>query len=220
MSTAEARDASFRVEMSGTSVRLTGSPQDWARWLDVLTPSAFKALVLLTEPVDEDFLHSQDWEERILAQRGLSRDEAAAGVAELRDKGYLNNAPLRLSDLRVDRSLPPGRPRPAARRCSVCGGVRFHDGPDFITYVAQRGKYLKIGITKDLRNRIATLASDVPGVVVPPDFDLSQPLRLLGTTDYAEHDLHERLSGHHVAGEWFGDSPTLRKALRDLAGVA
>lgn len=213
--------ASFKIVLGmGAPVRLEASPQEWAAWMDVVSPAGFKALVLLAEPAPSDFPGGEDWAERLLIERGLDVDEAVQGCSALRRGGMLRTEPQRMSDFSAPRYVvnlvKPYRSKP---RCKVCGASRLPLNANLVTYVIQRDRYLKVGVTRDLRARLKVLSSREPGVLLPPRFNLRSPTTLIGTTTVPEHDVHEQFAEEHAIGEWFHDSSHLRAGLRDLAGV-
>lgn len=102
-------------------------------------------------------------------------------------------------------------------RCAVCGGTQPNPPPTgVITYVVQRGKYVKIGKTRALSRRLNVLGRELPGVVVPEDFDPRTTLVLLGTTEEPEHLMHERFARWHSKGEWFEAHPKLIRSMQDV----
>jgi hypothetical protein len=85
-------------------------------------------------------------------------------------------------------------------------------------YFAQRGRYVKIGISRDPVKRVRALRSRP--CEAPDDLDLSQPLRLLhtipGSTLEDELAMHVHFLGWHAAGEWFVYDEAFEAALGDL----
>lgn len=116
-------------------------------------------------------------------------------------------------------AFTPARAAPDRDACRVCGDLKTTTGTRPLTYVVQRGKYLKVGSTYDLRRQLAALRLTMTDASTPDDFNTQSKFVLLGTTLGPVHDVHEALAPYHVAGEWFEGSPTLRRALRDLLGV-
>lgn len=91
-------------------------------------------------------------------------------------------------------------------RCRVCGGgvPSLQIGQ---TYVVQRERWVKIGVSMDVETRLRSLATVPKQVILPRDMDPRAPLVLVGLPDDDEHPLHERWAAHHVAGEWFDVEP-------------
>lgn len=168
------------------------------------------------------------------------RDAIRSILRELRAAGYLpkhrhaTDAPeqARLAPTYAatgtyltDAPTQPGQALKQARlsdasRCPVCTGMRSRKpNPRRVTYLAQRGRFLKIGSTIQLQKRMATLAKANPGVHVPKGFDFTSTLRLLGTTSRDEHVVHELFAGTHAGAEWFHVAP-VSEALIEQAGFA
>lgn len=79
------------------------------------------------------------------------------------------------------------------------------------TYALAGGGYVKVGRTTDLVSRMRTLGTGAPF-----------PLELLGHVDgdvEVEVLLELRRTGQHSHGEWFRDTPSVRRVLR-LRGLA
>lgn len=224
MSTEKAAfERSLRLGTTPTTV-LSASPSQWAAWMDVVSPVAFKALVLLAEPLDDlrSFANSNEWAVVALVERGMHYWDAEAGVAELVEKGCLPS-PTTLKEIAA-RSTPPSpsltpRARPE-RRCAVCGGTSRIPAPGAMTYVVKRGRFVKIGVTTNWARRRAQLEARDIGVIVPAGFNHRARLHVIGHTTVREHDLHEHLAEHYEAGEWFRDSHEFRAALHEAADLA
>lgn len=202
--------------------RLEATPRDLVRLLDLVGADAFKALLLLAAPVGDDISGDEGWEVRVLVSRGLDELTAVRGIAELRVQGYLDGKPpRRTSTPRVPQPLVQHpTPMPPVVRCTVCNQMKPRSTNGLTTYAIKRGRYVKIGVTKQLHIRLRDLARPDPGVLVPAGWSPTSRLVLLGTTSQGEHDLHEQFAGDHEIGEWFRDSPGLRRALRSLGGLS
>lgn len=108
------------------------------------------------------------------------------------------------------RRTPLRQPSPRGWVCPVCGGIApANNRVGTLTYFVQRGRYVKIGKTRALSRRLATLRKPAPGVIVPSDFDPRSHLVLLGTSRIEEHVFHERFAPWHAAGEWFDPTPEM-----------
>lgn len=107
---------------------------------------------------------------------------------------------------------------PRESRCRVCAClIASQPHPDDLTYVIQRGTFLKIGQTRDLASRLGTLRGRSLGVRVPDGFDPLSPLLLIGTTKkHREHAVHQRFARNHVVGEWFRPDRQMMRNLADL----
>lgn len=83
-----------------------------------------------------------------------------------------------------------------------------------LTYVVQRGSWVKIGQTTDLLRRVSGIRSLHPNRTdTPPGWDANDPARveLIAVLQGLEWEasLHERYAEHRVRGEWFDASPVL-----------
>jgi hypothetical protein len=98
-------------------------------------------------------------------------------------------------------------------RCGVCGGwlQRPVPPPDArVTYVVQRQRWVKIGMTGNLRERLNVLSRSTEGclTVHPYGMTWTAPLHLRAVIDGdVEHELHERFADCHANGEWFEFDP-------------
>lgn len=103
------------------------------------------------------------------------------------------------------------------RAYRATGGLKLHSVGTI--YFAQRGPYVKIGISRNPARRIQHLRYG--GCVAPADADYSQPVTLLleipGSTRADELAMQERFRVWHVIGEWFRYDDALSKALDELA---
>lgn len=95
-------------------------------------------------------------------------------------------------------------PTPLSNRCRVCHGVRAQRIG--VTYVAQRGGWVKIGHTARLTQRLRELGRAWPSVRTPRDMDVERSVEVALVASFdgdVEHELHERFADCHVVGEWF-----------------
>lgn len=78
---------------------------------------------------------------------------------------------------------------------------------DIYVYAIRCGPYVKIGLTRDLRARMATLALPKDPTTKPADLPIgTQPLELLGYLEgdrQIEKAFHEAFRPERAAGEWF-----------------
>lgn len=124
---------------------------------------------------------------------------------------------MRQAGLPFDSGPLPGR------RCDVCGGmlVRPQPPPDKrVTYAVLRQRWVKIGMTGNLRERFGVLSRSTPGCITlhPPEMAWTAPLALVAVMPGdIEHELHERFAHAHDLGEWFRFDD---EALRDWAARA
>lgn len=76
-------------------------------------------------------------------------------------------------------------------------------------YFVAAGDAIKIGFTRELKSRIASLQTSAV-----------ESLKLLGTIEgtlFEERKLHERFAQHRVRGEWFKSSPDLLAFIERVA---
>lgn len=89
-------------------------------------------------------------------------------------------------------------------RVLVRGASLNYHGPDGSSgwvYVIQVGEACKVGITKDVRKRIATLSTASP---IRPKLVLARRVQSLEYAKIAEQEAHYALKRYHIRGEWFG----------------
>jgi T5orf172 domain len=75
-----------------------------------------------------------------------------------------------------------------------------------VVYAVRAGDYVKIGVTGDLRRRVAQLRSKHKGCLVPDDFDPTASVDLVGWlygTGEIEKALQDAFAEYHVVSEWF-----------------
>lgn len=105
------------------------------------------------------------------------------------------------------------------RRCDVCGQALIvqHDH----LYVIQRQVWIKIGATNNLTRRTGELSRPTgrQHILYPRGMDWYAPLSrlaLLNGGGKIEHQLHQRFAEFHVIGEWFQDTLSIRRWLREV----
>lgn len=102
------------------------------------------------------------------------------------------------------------------KRYLTCGGLKT--GSLATIYIAQRGPYVKIGISRNPGKRIRSLRYDRS--IAPDDADRRAPIRVIHlipeSTLRDEWDLHCHFDDWHVAGEWFRYDAAFIQALAEL----
>lgn len=79
-------------------------------------------------------------------------------------------------------------------------------------YAITDGECIKIGISKDVRSRIKELQTGNPrNLVLWGEFDAD------GSDEVVEAELHLKLAGHRVRGEWFWDCEEVRNTFLEVA---
>lgn len=102
------------------------------------------------------------------------------------------------------------------KRFLTVGGLKT--GSVATLYFAQRGPYVKIGISRDPARRVRDLRYDRG--ITPEDADRSQPISILHLIPGARLDdefrMHARFDAWHVAGEWFRADPDFMAEVASL----
>lgn len=97
--------------------------------------------------------------------------------------------------------------------CMPQPGLYVLDAP--AVYGISGGGFIKIGHTLNLKKRIAVARSSFPN---PLKVVFEKRVKDLGDAKEKERLLHAGLSKFQVSGEWFQDTPALRRYLR-YAGI-
>ena len=102
--------------------------------------------------------------------------------------------------------------RPLRRRKTINSDPRRLSGTpdvgvDTFIYFVRAGEFVKIGQSRNWKDRIATIQTGSPYTVVP--------LLVLKDHPYLERKLHNRFRNDRFRAEWFHFSPAIREFIKE-----